>query len=429
MDFASYDELARLTAQAQSGSAEAFNALYEKTAPILRLAIASKVGFAEADDILQEVYLVAWRNVGKIDPRSVVAYLNTTARNLCSNHLRRQTRDRSFLDPSGNGSDNGATAQAAADHGANPADILAARDVSQRLRKALVRDLDDQERNALLLRYFLNLKNAEVADQLGVSERTAKRIIARALSTLRHKLAFIPVGADLASALAAAPHSAALAGSGIAGGAGAAAAGSTMEATTGAPLGTEAASASPLSTAAPENASATPSMGSPADCPCGNATTEQPANADRRWRRTHQMAAAAAVVAVLGIGLAAAALPAPPNDEPSAPDAPETQAAEVFPACESTGTAEGFTWVRVAAGTHPVDRVWCTDAQGSIHLPLPVDDTPAPLANSTAAPDERDAASTTYVFDLPSGSYELHATDTAGNESHGPLEVTLYPEP
>lgn len=429
MDFASYDELARLTARAQSGNAEAFNALYEKTAPILRLAIASKVGFAEADDILQEVYLVAWRNVDKIDPRSVVAYLNTTARNLCSNHLRRQTRDRSFLDPTGNEGDNGAAAQTATEHGANPADILAARDVSQRLREALVRDLDDQERNALLLRYFLNLKNAEVADQLGVSERTVKRIIARALSTLRHKLAFIPVGADLAAALAAAPHSAALAGSSVAGGADAAAAGGTMGATTGAPLGTEAASASPLSATAPGNASAAPAAGSSADCPSDGTSAEQPANTDGHWRRTHQMAAAAAVVAVLGIGLAAATLPAPPSDEPSAPDAPETQATEVFPACESTGTAEGFTWVRVAAGTHPIDRVWCTDAQGSIHLPLPADDTPAPLASSTTAPDERDAASTTYVFDLPSGSYELHATDTAGNESHGPLEVTLYPEP
>lgn len=90
MDFASYDELADLTRQAQAGHAGAFRALYDKTAPILRLTIAGKVGFAEAEDILQEVYLVAWRNMDKIDPQSVVAYLNATARNLCSNHQRCQ---------------------------------------------------------------------------------------------------------------------------------------------------------------------------------------------------------------------------------------------------------------------------------------------------------------------------------------------------
>jgi len=446
MDFASYDELADLTRQAQAGHAGAFRALYDKTAPILRLTIAGKVGFAEAEDILQETYLVAWRNVGKIDPQSVVAYLNATARNLCSNHLRAQGRAGAAMSVDDEAAPVGAAALA--DHGANPADILTQRDVTERLRAALMHDLDDQERDALLLRYYLDMTNAQAAEQLGVSERTVKRIVARALSTLRHKLSFAPVGADLAAALAAAAHSAGAAAA-SAGVAGASAAGTGVAATaTGAGVAVADAGAA--------------SAGTSADTAPGSTATPN-AGSDRRWQRTHQLTAAAAVAALLAIGMAAALLGAPPIDEPDpAPVAPDTEQGDVFPLCEETGTADGLTWVRVAAGTHPLDHVWRTDADGTVYLPQPVDDPASPLSATastngkgptegaaTTAPDpaantDDDAGSTengapaggdiatsatTYVFDLPSGTYELHAADTAGNESHGPLTVTLYPEP
>lgn len=356
MDFASYDELADLTRQAQAGHAGAFRALYDKTAPILRLTIAGKVGFAEAEDILQEVYLVAWRNMDKIDPQSVVAYLNATARNLCSNHQRCQKRADTAMSVDDEAVSLGATVLA--DHGANPADILAQRDVTDRLRAALIHDLNDQERGALLLRYYLDMTNAQAAEQLGVSERTVKRIVARALSTLRHKLSFAPVGADLGAALAAAAHSTGAAGAG-AGVAGASAPGAGVAATaTGATAGLSASSG------------ATP-----------GSTVGAHARSDRRWRRTHQLAAAAAVAALLAIGMAAALLGAPPTDEPDpAPVAPDTEQGDVFPLCEETGTADGLTWVRVAAGTHPLDHVWRTDADGTVYLPQPVDDPASPLS-------------------------------------------------
>lgn len=411
MDFASYDELAQLTLRAQAGHADAFDALYDKTAPILRLTIAGKVGFAEAEDILQETYLVAWRNVDKIDPQSVVAYLNATARNLCSNHLRAQGRSGAAMSVDDETAPLGAAALA--DHGANPADILTQRDVTERLRAALMHDLDDQERDALLLRYYLDMTNTQAAEQLGVSERTVKRIVARALSTLRHKLSFAPVGADLAAALAAAAHSAGAAGAS----AGVAGAGtSTGVAATGAGV-----------TVADVGSGA----GTSADTALGGTATPN-AGSDRRWHRTHQLTAAAAVAALLAIGMAAALLGAPPADEPDpAPVVPNTEQGDVFPLCEETGTADGLTWVRVAAGTHPLDHVWCTDADGAIYLPQPIDDPVSPLSDTAASDSDgrTESAATTYVFDLPSGTYELHAADTAGNESHGPLTVTLYPEP
>ena len=159
MDFATYDDLARLTAQAQSGNAEAFAELHDKTSPILRLTIANKVGFAEVEDILQETYLVAWRNMDKIDPQSVVAYLNTTARNLCSNYLRKRERAQGSVSIE---SEDGAKAAAVAVSALNaasdnPADLLEAGDMSRRLREALVEELDDQERTVILLKYVLGV--------------------------------------------------------------------------------------------------------------------------------------------------------------------------------------------------------------------------------------------------------------------------------
>lgn len=367
---ASYDELARLCARAQDGDAEAFAELHGKTAPILRLTIASKVGFAEAEDILQETYLVAWDNLAKIDPQSVVAYLNATARNLCSNHLRRKgTRDAASLQD-----DAVATMAESANawRSENPADALETADTSRRLREALASELDDQERTALLLHHVLGLTNEETAAQMGVSERTAKRIVARALAALRRKLTFVPTGAELAAAAGAS------------------------------------------SAAAPAAEDLRAAVG----------------DAERRWGRTHQIAAVAAALAVLAVGVAATLLPTPPAPEP-----PLTPTATTEPnraaTCEETWSEDGFTWVRLAIGTHPVERVWCTDASGAVYAPQQIADSTVPLSafdeNGGTTSDAAHAG--VYVFDLPTGTYELHAKDTAGNESHGPLEVVQYPEP
>ena len=83
-----HEHLAHLVRRAQAGERAAFDELYRKTAQVQYFTIVGKIGEAAAPDVLQEVYLVAWRNIGKINPRSVVAYLNATARNLCRKHLR-----------------------------------------------------------------------------------------------------------------------------------------------------------------------------------------------------------------------------------------------------------------------------------------------------------------------------------------------------
>lgn len=416
MDFATYDDLARLTMQAQSGNAEAFAKLYDKTSPILRLTIANKVGFAEAGDILQETYLVAWRNMDKIDPQSVVAYLGATARNLCSNYLRKRERAQGSVSIESEDGAKAAAVAASAPNAAsdNPADLLEASDMSRRLREALVEELDDQERTAILLKYVLNLRNEDVAAQLDVSERTVKRITARALAALRRKLSFVPAGADLAAALGAAGAGGAGAGIGV-GGAG-----------IGDPVvldgENEGVGGSSVLDSVPNN-------GEPPIS--GNAPDPSSAQAsDKRWKRAHQVAAAAAVLAVLAVGAIAANLHVPEPATPAAPVAADPEP-DTPPLLDQTWTENALTYVRLSPGTFPVASVWCTAEDGTPYKPLTSGAFPitrrsdADTADSSKSLDDQNV----YVFDLPSGTYELHAADTAGNQSSGPLEVVLYPEP
>ena len=78
-----YISLARLVRRAQAGERGAFDELYARTAQVQYFALVGKVGREAADDLLQELYLIAWENIASVRPRSFVGYLNATARNLC----------------------------------------------------------------------------------------------------------------------------------------------------------------------------------------------------------------------------------------------------------------------------------------------------------------------------------------------------------
>lgn len=319
MDFASYDELAQLVIKAQAGQPEAFTSLHKMTSPALRRAIANKTGFAEAEDILQETYLTAWRNLQNIEPQSVVAYLNAVARNLCSNHLRQKSRRYGPVEVNADAVPYQFHQGEEPPHSANPADLLEARDMSERLREALDRELDDQERNALLSRYALGMKNEDVAAQLDVSERTVKRIIARALATLRHKLSFALLGSDLAASLSAA--------------------------------GT-ASSSSALEISA-------------------SARISPHRHHIDIWHHIHQGAALAAIGATLAIGLVALNVPVPESIVPDeAPLAQQDLGPATSPVCEKIWIEDGVTCIRIAEDAAPLARAWCTNAEGAEAFPV-----------------------------------------------------------
>lgn len=194
-----YEELAALVVQAQGGDRRAFEELYLRTAQAQYFTIVGKVGDAAAPDVLQEVFLIAWEHKGDIRPRAFVGYLNTVTHNACLRYLERgrHPREASSTHDELQGLEAQGPAGLAAASEADPADIASGRDEGARLAAALRSELDDREREAILMRFYQDMGLAAIAENLGVSESTVKRTIKRALGKLRDKLGVLPFGSAL----------------------------------------------------------------------------------------------------------------------------------------------------------------------------------------------------------------------------------------
>ena len=134
-----------------------------------------------ADDIVQETFWTAWREIGRWLPGGppFAAWLTRIAVNRAIDSERRGKVRRFFgLD----------TAETVAD-GAPFADVaLAARTELAAVARD-IRDLPPRQRAAILIVASGERTNAEVAATLGVSEGAAEQLLVRARRTLRARLA------------------------------------------------------------------------------------------------------------------------------------------------------------------------------------------------------------------------------------------------
>lgn len=193
-----YLSLARLVRRSQRGDRTAFDELYTRTAQMQYFALVGKVGREAADDILQELYLIAWENIASVRPRAFVGYLNATARNLCLRHFKRggtskeptPVEDRTLEEVGIERGDVAGDGIAVAD----PSVTVVTQDERARLARALCDDLNSEERDVVLMRYYQNMKLDEIASSLDLSRATVKRRLTSALVKLREKMGFVPGG-------------------------------------------------------------------------------------------------------------------------------------------------------------------------------------------------------------------------------------------
>lgn len=88
---------AALVAQAASGSEHAFRTLYRAyVRPVYWLAHGLLGNAADAEDVTQETFLVAWRKLPglQLESESLLPWLVTVCRLQSANRMRRQKRDR-----------------------------------------------------------------------------------------------------------------------------------------------------------------------------------------------------------------------------------------------------------------------------------------------------------------------------------------------
>lgn len=386
--------LAGLVRRAQAGDRAAFDELYARTAQVQWFSLVGKVGREAAPDVLQELYLIAWKNIASVKPEAFVGYLNGIARNLCLQHFNGAGTSKR-PDPT----EDEALEVELAERGpvvpadmVDPAKVADDRDEQARLARALREELSDDERNAVLLRYYEGMKLADVAEALDVSLATVKRLINQALATLRRTMGVLPVGAAFSAALARA-------------------------------------------------AEADPAPGARLRAAADAAARERRGD----WAaKAVGVAAVAAVVVVVGV---AVTLPRPEvvPEEP-VPAAVPAEAVAVpadteGPELRDVSTLDGATVVTLADESG-VARVWCENAEGDIFEPGSLEEGEGDASGSAeeavgagdaggsdaTAAVEGGASVSEWVFQLPTGEYTLHAADSLGNESTGPLSTDITPD-
>jgi len=173
-----------LMRQVAAGSAEALGLLHRRFArPVFRLA-AQTLDRSAAEDLVQEVFLLVWRNAGRFDPErgTVRAWLLQIAHFRLLNELRRRNRQPEIApDPEG-----------FLLAGLPSVDPGPAEATWQRRRRAVLQSALDElpppQREALRLAFLDDLTHEQVAAELDLPLGTAKTRIRTGLRKLRDTL-------------------------------------------------------------------------------------------------------------------------------------------------------------------------------------------------------------------------------------------------
>ncbi|MDN5571872.1 MAG: SigE family RNA polymerase sigma factor [Propionibacteriaceae bacterium] len=131
-------------------------------------------GSDAAEDLLQDALLKTWLHWKRIEPRTAWAYTRRVMVNLATDRWRRRRYEPVVAEVGDWRPDAGAAAAfGAADDRSFIVDQLA--------------HLSARERAIVVLRYYADLPEAEVADHVGVSVGTVKSTCSRALGRLRSR--------------------------------------------------------------------------------------------------------------------------------------------------------------------------------------------------------------------------------------------------
>jgi RNA polymerase sigma-70 factor (ECF subfamily) len=182
-----------LVRQAQQGSTSAFEELvrhYDRV--VLRLALNITGSYEDAQDIYQEAFLRAYRNLGRFRFEcSFYTWIYRIATNLCLDHLRqKQLRNRDVIAERFSEPEEDSILDRVPDHrpSTSPERAALSRELRDRIRMALGR-LSPRERVVFELKHYQGLKLQTVATMLNTTENTIKNTLFRATHKLRVELA------------------------------------------------------------------------------------------------------------------------------------------------------------------------------------------------------------------------------------------------
>lgn len=168
------DERATTTWTADEAVSYLFASQYR---PLVRLAVLLVRDDGVAEELVQDIFVAMHQRWGRLrDPDKAVAYLRQSVVNRARSALRHRTVVDRFMRRQGPP----ATAPSA-DVGVLDAETNAE-------VMALVRSLPARQREALVLRYYGDLSEAEIAETMGVSQGAVKSHTSRGLAALRRMM-------------------------------------------------------------------------------------------------------------------------------------------------------------------------------------------------------------------------------------------------
>ena len=174
-----HDPDAEDVAKAGRGDRDAAARLIARHTPKL-LTVARRMLGAEAEDVVQDVFVRLWTHAGSWQPGKAKfeTWLYRVMLNQCYDRLRR--RPTQPMDAAAEMADDGAPPGAGLDRGVVEREIARALDT-----------LPERQKAAILLCHFKDCGNIEAAEIMGLSVEALESLLARGRRTLRGRLAHL----------------------------------------------------------------------------------------------------------------------------------------------------------------------------------------------------------------------------------------------
>jgi len=185
-------DLADLVARVALGNRAAFQALYQRTCSQLFGAVVRiQPDRAQAEDVLQEIYVNVWRAAASFDPTRAqpMAWLVSIARHAAIDSLRRaQARVQAAAPAAGPDGDEEDPVERVASDTPGPLDLLQQAADARELTRC-VDHLSSQQQQCVALAFYQGLSHGEISQHLAQPIGTVKSWLRRALLTLKDCLA------------------------------------------------------------------------------------------------------------------------------------------------------------------------------------------------------------------------------------------------
>ena len=173
-------------ARARGGDAEAFRLLVERhSRGVYRVALRVTGSCQDAEDIVQETFLKAYRQLARFESRaSFSTWLHRIAMNCAIDLLRSRPRREHAEDDEALERLSSTSADDSGQHAMSPERLMASLEVGEHVTHAMA-GLSALERAAFVLRHFEGLSIAEISHALGIRDNAAKHCVFRAVRKMR----------------------------------------------------------------------------------------------------------------------------------------------------------------------------------------------------------------------------------------------------